>query len=207
MNEKLAELEAVLFIHGEPITLKKLGSVLGVEQEELAGLMKSLAASLEEPSRGLTLSMEGSVEQVFGDKDWHKRKVQLVTKPAFGNIVESFVKEDLKEDLTPASVEALSLIAYFGPITRAELEYLRGVNSSFILRNLSVRGLIERDAETGEGGVPRYRLSFDCMHHLGIGNPRELPDYDAFREVLEKARSQGEEEKAPEGAAPAHASS
>src|SRR3989344_9385858 len=119
-DDKLAELEALLFIHGEPLTLKKISAVLGLEKKEVEQIIEEIKKQLETDSRGLTLVSDGE-------------KIQLATKPQFGKILEDFVKEELSEDLTPASLETLSIVAYFGPISRARIEYVRGVNSIFIL--------------------------------------------------------------------------
>src|ERR1700687_889193 len=127
IHKNLAALEALLFIHGEPIARKKVETVLGIENEEGASLTETLRKNLEDEGRGL---------QLLSDKE----KVQLTTKPAFNMILEAFVKEELTEELTPASLETLSIIAYLGPISRAKIEYLRGVNSSMILRSLAIRG-------------------------------------------------------------------
>jgi segregation and condensation protein B len=171
MTDKRASLEALLFIHGEPLTYKKIEAVLEVEREELETIIAALKKDLESDTRGL---------QLISDRD----KVQLATKPAFNNILESFVKEEISEDLSPASLEALSIIAYLGPISRARLEYLRGVNSIVILRSLMIRGLIERfqDPEHPSGFL--YRATFDLMKHLGIKEKGELPDFEKFQELL-----------------------
>jgi segregation and condensation protein B len=167
----LAALEALLFIHGEPISHKKIESVLGIEHEECASLIETLKKNLESESRGL---------QLLSDKE----KVQLATKPAFNKILEAFVKEELTEELTPASLETLSIIAYLGPISRAKIEYLRGVNSSMILRSLAIRGLVERefDQEHASGFV--YKPTFDVMKHLGMQKQEDLPEFEKFRELL-----------------------
>src|SRR5690348_11769364 len=162
-NNKLASLEAFLFIHGEPLTYKKIEAVLGLEKGEAEPLVAEFKKRLEADDRGL---------QVIADRE----KVQLATKPAFNKILEDFVKEELTEDLTPASLEALAIVAYLGPISRAKLEYLRGVNSIVILRSLTIRGLVERipDPEHPSGFL--YRPTFELMKHLGIAAKDELPD-------------------------------
>jgi segregation and condensation protein B len=170
-NKKIASLEALLFIHGEPLAYKKIGSILNIEKEELDTLITELKKKLESDERGL---------QVVSDRE----KIQLATKPEFNNILEAFVKEEISEDLSPASLEALSIIAYLGPISRARLEYLRGVNSIVILRSLMIRGLVERfpDPERSSGFL--YRGTFDLMKHLGIKEGKELPDHEKFQELL-----------------------
>ena len=165
---KLAELEALLFIHGEPLPLAKAGRMLGVPEEELAALASELAGNLESADRGLALLRDSE-------------KLQLVTKPAFHKLLESFVRGELSEDLTPASLETMSIIAYFGPISRSRIEYQRGVNSSFILRNLILRGLVERFQDPESAHSFLYRPTFDFWKHLGVSRPEDLPEFEKFK--------------------------
>ena len=104
-----------------------------------------------------------------------------MTKPALAPVIRDFVKQELTEDLTPASLEALSLIAYLGPLPRARLDYLRGVNSSFILRNLMMRGLVERDSDPLHPAVMLYRATIDLWKHLGVDGQDRLPEYEKFK--------------------------
>lgn len=168
LSEKLSRLEALLFIHGEPLTFKKIGDVLDLKENEVKESVEEFKKLLESSNRGLTLITD-------------KSKVQLVTKPQFHNILEKFVKEELAEDLTPASLEALAIIAYFGPISRARLEYLRGVNSVFILRNLMIRGLVERLPDPDRPNSFIYQATFEFWKHLGLKNKEDLPDYAKFQ--------------------------
>jgi segregation and condensation protein B len=144
---------------------------LGIEKEELETIIKELEADLAADTRGL---------QLVSDRE----KIQLATKPEFNSILESFMKEEISEDLTPASLEALSIIAYLGPISRARLEYLRGVNSIVILRSLMIRGLVERFPDPEHPASFLYRGTFDLMKHLGIKEKEALPDYERFQELL-----------------------
>lgn len=171
-NEKIAQLEALLFLHGEPLSQKKIAAVLNIKEEECAALIEELKKRLEADDRGL---------HVISDKE----KVQLATKPSMGKLLEEFVKEELTEELTSASLEALAIIAYLGPISRAKIEYLRGVNSIVILRSLMLRGLVERlpDPEHPSGFL--YRPTFDFMKHLGLQESHELPDFEKFQKLLE----------------------
>ena len=171
LEKNTAALEALLFVHGEPLAHKKIETALGLRSGEGAVVLDELAKRLEDPARGITLIRD-------------REKAQLATKPAWSRILESFVKEEVTEDLTPASLEALGVVAYLGPISRAKLEYLRGVNSIVILRSLMMRGLIERfpDPERPSGFL--YRATFDLMKHLGVSKEEELPEYGKFRELL-----------------------
>jgi len=170
-EQKRASLEALLFIHGEPLTYKKIGTVLGIPPDELEGFIAEYQKELASSHRGL---------QLIADRE----KVQLATKPEFNSILEEFVKEEITEDLTPASLEALSIIAYLGPLSRARIEYLRGVNSIVILRSLMIRGLVERFPDPEHPAVYLYRTTFDLMKHLGITDKKDLPEYEKFQELL-----------------------
>jgi len=164
----VAALEALLFSHGEPITKEKAYSVLGVSLAQGDALVSAYRAILKDESRGLLLL----------EKD---DTLMLVTKVAFSSLLEATIKEDLKEELTPAATEALSLIAYFGPISRPEIDFIRGVNSSFIIRNLLMRGLIERAG--GKGNAYLYTATFDFLKHMGITSVQELPQYERYRQI------------------------
>jgi segregation and condensation protein B len=175
--ETLAALEAVLFIHGEPISKKKIGKVLGLAEEDIAAAISALEEKLRGENRGLTLLSDGD-------------KVQLITKPEFHKILENFVKSELSEDLTPASVETMAIIAYFGPISRARIEYQRGVNSVFILRNLMLRGLVERFPDPEHAQSFLYRPTFEFWRHIGVNRKEDLPEYQKFKDLLDRFEAQ-----------------
>jgi segregation and condensation protein B len=182
METKLAALEALLFVHGEPMPLKKIAAVIGVSIEEMPELVAEFKRALDEGGRGLAL---------VGDQS----SIQLVTKPALAPVIQEFVKRELTEDLTPASLEALSLVAYLGPLPRARLDYLRGVNSSFILRNLMMRGLVERYPDPEHPSIVLYRATIDLWKHLGVEDQARLPEYEKFKTLAEAPV--GEEAAAP----------
>ena len=183
----LARLEALLFVHGEPLTFRKVEKMLGVAEGARAELISTLSAELAQEKRGLALLTTSD-------------SAQLVTKPHFGDLLLSFVKEELSEALTPASLEVLSIIAYLGPISRVRLEHLRGVNSAFTLRNLRVRGLVERVPDPAVASSFIYDISADCMRHLGMTRREELPDYDKFHSLLGSIPNGGEDGGAQAGA-------
>jgi segregation and condensation protein B len=168
MEHKLAALEALLFVHGEPLSFKKISAVLDISVDEAEQAVAAFKEKLESSERGLALVS-------------NQNSVQLVTKPALSAVIQEFIKKELTEDLTPASLEALSLIAYLGPLPRARLDYLRGVNSSFILRNLMMRGLVERNPDPERPSVMLYRATIDLWKHLGVEAQDRLPEYEKFK--------------------------
>jgi len=176
--EKIAsQMEALLFMFGEPLDLKKIASMLKKSKEDIKEAAKLLKNEYSRPQRGIAL-VENS------------EKYMLVTKSEHSSIVEKFVTESLKEDLTPAALETLSIILYFGPISRAQIDYLRGVNSSFILRNLMIRGLIER--KPAKGLSYQYEVSFDFLKYMGLEDVKKMPNYDEFRKLKDKFFSGGD---------------
>ncbi len=180
LNGKLAALESLLFIHGEPLGFDKIEKKLGLRAGEVEELSSELEKRLLAEDRGLALISGGG-------------KVQLATKAQFREILENFVKEELTEELTPASLEALSVIAYLGSISRSRLDYLRGVNSTFILRSLLLRGLIQRFPDPGQPQSYLYEPSLELVKHLGLRRKEDLPDYEKFQSLLRSFESATEE--------------
>jgi len=100
---------------------------------------------------------------------------QLVTNPACAEVANALVKDEAGE-LTRPSLEALTIIAYRGPITKPEIEAIRGVNCTLILRNLLMRGLVNEKEDSLKGQLV-YSLSPDTMRYLGLHDVAELPEY------------------------------
>ncbi len=187
-NEPLAELEALLFSYGEPLEIKKIAKVLGRNEDEIKQAIGKLEGSLISENRGVRIVKS-------------EEKVQLATKPEFYPVIEGMVKDEFKEELSPASVEALSIVAYLGPISRPQIDYYRGVNSSFILRSLLMRGLVDKVSDPNRPGIPLYRASFDLIKYLGLSKIDDLPEFDKYRDIL-KSGSDNPENRL-QGSAPA----
>ena len=169
-NTLVAALEALLFVHGDPLDVKKIGVVLQAEPQVIEEAIASLAGQLEHFERGLMLVRQGA-------------RVQLATKPTFALLVEGLIKDEFEEKLTPAALETLSLVAYLGPISRPRIDYLRGVNSSYSVRNLLMRGLIEKASDPQQPHSVTYRASFDLLKYLGVGSIEDLPDYQKYKTI------------------------
>jgi segregation and condensation protein B len=170
-------IEAILFVYGEPMEIKKLAKLLKTSEAAAKEAIKGLEQQLAAENRGLKLISKDSPAGI---------SVQLATKPEFAPLLENFIKEEFKENLTPASLETLSLIAYMGPISRAQIDYYRGVNSAFILRSLLIRGLIERRLDPKKTNVYLYELSFDLLKYLGISKVEDLPEYEEFKTMSDE---------------------
>jgi segregation and condensation protein B len=101
-------------------------------------------------------------------------------------------KEDLNKDLSPASLETLSIIAYKGLVTRKEIEYIRGVNSSFSLRALLMRGLIERESSQLDERIFLYKPSTEMLRYMGIKRIEDLPEWKSVQTEIKKIEVQEE---------------
>ncbi len=177
-----AALEALLFHYGEPIAIKNIAKFLNLKKEACESTIDEYGKKLEEnPERGLILLKK-------------EDKIQLVTKPEFKEIAQKLIEEEFKQELSPASLETLTIIAYLGPIPRATIDYIRGVNSSFTLRNLYLRGLVERNIKEGKGNIYYYRASFDFLKHMGLTKQEELPEYEKYKNILESFEIQTQQE-------------
>jgi len=184
-KNRIASLEALLFIHGEPLGVSRAAAHLGLNEEEVMIAAKELASRYEAQDSGLRLLIYGE-------------RLQMVTKSAYAHFLEKFIKDELSEELTPATLETLSIVAYLGPVSRSRIEYLRGVNSVFTLRNLMLRGLIERIVDKEKSNSVLYRLTPDCLRYLGVASLEELPQYGETKARLEKIeKGQDQEENTP----------
>lgn len=168
------KLEAILFWKGEPMKLRKLAEMFSVTEEDVKLGIETLKQNLQ--NRGVS---------VIEKED----EIMLATSPEFSEIIENLTKEELSKDLGKASLETLSIVLYQGPIKRSEIDYIRGVNSQFILRNLLVRGLIEKISDPKDARTFVYKPSFELLAHLGVKNIEELPEYEAVRKDIESFKN------------------
>lgn len=157
-------LESLLFAHGEPLSLAKISKTLCADEDDTRSALQELAAEYTQKERGLILL----------EKDG---EYQLGSKPEHAAYIDKLVKSEMSEELSKAAAETLAIIAYKGPISRAEIEHIRGVNSSFTLRNLLLRGLAERIENPKDARSYLYRISFDFLKHLGLAKIEDLPQY------------------------------
>ncbi len=170
-SKKISQLEALLFQYGKPISYKKVSNILDLDKKGCQEIIEEYEANLkEDKERGLCILKK-------------EKKIQLATKPNLKNISQEIAKEEFTEELTPAALETLTLIAYLGPVPRTTVDFIRGVNSSYILRNLLMRGLIERERS---GHTFNYQVTFDFLKHLGLSSIKELPEYEKYKNILEE---------------------
>lgn len=165
-----AQIEAILFHKAEPLSVKRLAQILKRDEVEIKNAIRELHDELK--GRGLSLV------------EWED-EVTLGTSKDVSTLIETLTKEELTKDLGKSGLETLSIILYQGPISRTDIDYIRGVNSTFILRALLVRGLIERIENPKDPRSFLYKPTLELVSHLGLSKITELPDYDAVRTDIE----------------------
>lgn len=171
-------IEAILFFKAEPVSVKKLADLLDVSIEEIEAGLAALHKNLS--GRGIVLVRD-------------ENEVMLETAPEVSELIEKMTKEELVRDIGKAGLETLSLVLYHGPISRREIDYVRGVNSNFILRNLLVRGLIEKsESKEGERSFV-YKPTFELLSYLGVKNKEELPEYEQVRKEIKEFKEKTEQ--------------
>lgn len=177
-----ARIEGILFYKTDGISVKRLAAIAGASVAETEDALELLRERLKR--RGISL-----VE--------HDGEVALTTHRELAAIIEHMVKEDLKKDLTPAGAETLAVILYRGPITKSEIDYIRGVNSSYILENLRVRGLIDRKPNPKDERSYLYSPTLDLFQHLGAGRAEDLPDHERVTREIAAILERKEEAETP----------
>jgi segregation and condensation protein B len=190
MNLK-AKIESLLFVSTRPLTVKRLAEVSGASKEDVKTALDALVAEYD--------AREGSGLVVLRNGE----EVQLATAPDLAEMVKQFLKDETFGELTRPALETLTIVAYRGPITKAELEQIRGINCSLILRNLMIRGLVE--VKEGAPGEPTstYAITFDFIRYLGLKQVAELPDYETLRSEENLKKLLDQQQAAQQQPAPA----
>ncbi len=171
MEDLKIKIESILFVSGDPLTIRKISKILNVKEQEVKKNIDALKEDYKE--RGVNVL----------EKDG---KVQLVSSEKNSKIIEKMVQSSLSEELTPATLETLSVISYREPISRPDIDKIRGVNSIFSLRSLLIRGLIEKSYGGEDKKIVFYKTTLDFLKKLGIKSVKELPQYDELSKISEK---------------------
>ncbi len=167
-NELENKIEAILFYKAEPISRGELKSILKNSKEEIESAIVVLK---EKWTGGICIVDDGD-------------SVSLMTSSQVSTLIETMRKEELEKELGKASLETLTIVLYKGPVSRREIDFIRGVQSQYILRALVSRGLIERMERGGEGYV--YKTTHELLGFLGIKETKDLPEYGTLNVELEE---------------------
>jgi len=175
----MAVLEGLLFVVGEEgLTLEQIEKTLDVSEEESKNLVRTLKCEYESDNRGLRIDFLGN-------------KFKITTKFEHRDFYQKLIQNPETNTLSQAALETLAIIAYNEPITRMQVDKLRGVTTNQIIRKLVAKGLIK---ETGRSNLPGrpilYETTNEFLDYFGLATIEDLPD---MREFLEEESGEGEE--------------
>ena len=164
------KLEAIIFLSKEMITIKELAQFYGMENFEMEKVLNNLREKRK--NTGINLKIENGI-------------VCLVSNPLFGSDVKRFFNPEMKlKKLSRSAMETLAIIAYKGPITKAEIEQIRSVGVDKTMSNLLERKLIYISGRKKTAGTPNlYEVTDDFYSYLNIRNREELPGNEQFQEI------------------------
>ncbi len=159
-----AVIEGLLFVSGEEgLSLEEICNITEKSKEDVSLLIKELFNDYNSNNRGIQLEFLGN-------------KFKLTTKPEHKSFYKKMINQEENSPLSQSVLETLAIIAYNAPITRAEIDNIRGVNSSYIIRKLLIRGLIEEIGKSDAPGKPKiYNITQSFLDHFGLGTISELP--------------------------------
>lgn len=183
-----SKIESLLFIAAKPLSFKKIAELTEQAAEEVKEAVEKIKAKYNQGDFGMRVLQEGS-------------EIQMATNPENSSLIKNYLKDEMTGELTRPSLEALTIVAYRGPITKLELEQIRGVNCSLILRNLLLRGLIKEEMD--EARVQNvYSVTFDFLKFLGLDETAQLSDYEKLHshDLLERLLNDLKQENTPTAA-------
>ena len=170
-----AVLEGLIFLSGnEGITIEEMIKITELNSEEVKSLLDELKNDLENPSRGIKLVILGN-------------HYKFTTKEEQKEYYKKLVDEEIDSNLSQSALETLAIIAYNQPITRIEIDEIRGVNSTYVMRKLLIKGLIEDIGRSELPGRPKQYIVTDLfLDHFGLESTDDLPDLKIEEETSEE---------------------
>ena len=166
-----AALEGLLFISGDDgLDIKQIMDILEISMEKAKVLIKSLYNDLDKEDRGIKIEFLGG-------------KFKLTTKREHAHYYEKLVYNEQDHKLSQSALEVLSIIAYNQPISRVQIDKIRGVSSAYIVRKLVLKNLIEDCGRSEEAGRPLlYKVTNQFLNYFGLGSIKELPKIDEIKQ-------------------------
>jgi segregation and condensation protein B len=160
-------IQAILFATAEPQTFAFLAKQFGTDTDTIKNAVGELKQMME--GHGIAVVELNDV-------------VSLVTESEFSSLIEAIRKDELSKELSKASAETLAIVAYVPGIAKSQIEFIRGVNVSYSLRALMMRGLIE---QKGAGRGIGYYPTLSVLEHFGVTKIEDLPDYTQTKTTLD----------------------
>lgn len=179
--EYSAVIEGLLFVVGEDgLSLEQISNILGISEEETKSFIKDLQMSYQDTNRGIRIDFLGN-------------RLKLTTKKEHHSYYQKLIENDQTNTLSQAALETLAIIAYNQPITRLQIDHLRGISSSQMIRKLVAKGFIK---ETGRSDIPGrpiiYKTTSEFLDYFGLSSLDDLPDMRQFLETEVEEESEKE---------------
>lgn len=169
MNKLSVQIEGLLFALGRPLSYTELANMLGTDVGEVTAAIQELVG---QTGRGTVVVDDGSV-------------VEMRASAEAAEVIEAVRRDEYSRDIGKAGLEALAAIIYRGPLSRSEIDFIRGVNSSQTLRTLLMRGLVRRVPNPRDERSFLYEATTELLAQLGATSPRDLPNFDETKQKLE----------------------
>lgn len=167
-KELVKIVEGLLFVAPEPVTINHLAAAVEGEAKQVEAALAQLQESYRH--RGIRLQQQG-------------QKVQLVSAPELTDYIERFLGLSISGKLSTAALETLAIVAYRQPVTRPEIEAIRGVNSDGVLRTLLSKGLVEEVGRLDTVGHPTlFGVTFEFLRYFGLEKMEDLPELELSAE-------------------------
>jgi segregation and condensation protein B len=176
-------LESILFVSNKPLQVKEFAKIIDVESNEIQAALLSLQE--DHKNRGIIV-LENDGEY------------QFATNSENSTQVKNFLNAELREKLTDATVEVLAIIAYRQPISKAEIEAIRGVNSQYSIRHLLMRGMIEKSPNPSDARGYQYQTTTEFLQHLGLQSTKDLAEFDKLVEHIKLPETPQAQVETPE---------
>ncbi len=169
MNQLTSKIHSLLFVTSKPMSVKQLAKFVDAPETAIQSALQELKAYTAN-SGVILLEANGSF--------------QLATASSNTDIVTNFLNSDLREQLTDATAEVLAIIAYRQPISKSEIESIRGVNSQYSIRALLMRGLIEKVSNPDDSRSNYYQITTEFLQQLGISSIDDLPNFEELTQNI-----------------------
>lgn len=168
MNQIQSTIESILFVASKPLSVQQIAKILEKENAEVQSTLSAIAQAHQ----------DGGIVLLEANGLW-----QFSTNAKNSTAVKNFLNAELREKLTDATIETLAIIAYRQPISRAEIEAIRGVNCQYSVRALLMRGLVQKIPNPKDSRQMLYETTLEFLQHMGLKTTAELPD---FEEMVKK---------------------
>lgn len=172
-------IESILLVAEKPVSIKELATVTAVQMSEIQKASSELIESYK--GKGIRIIKKGDL-------------LHIVSSPENSDYIAKYLNEELRSDISKAALETLAIITYKQPVTRSEVEEIRGVNSDYLVRNLMIRGLVGEVGRKEAVGKPiLYGTTVEFLQHFGLENEDQLPNIDDIVSPEKGADDQTEE--------------